>query len=293
MQVMDDVMRQAQQGSMAAIIQILNEALIEQRVRTRAVLADRVLQLLCEANTAEQLEPSTIIPKIRATLESLEPPKIHRVKLYGRIAQEQQLHWLEDVTRNPESELLWSEELVLRRSLWFRRWFQHLQIALTPDQTLPAVELNVPVLRHGLPPLLRNTLGLALLCGVSFMTGWGYHNWQAQMEQMPAPATTTTEAATPEPAPTTVVLDPNGVPVNSDDPFADAVRLAEQMSTAGQTAETASQWAALAEQWQQAANLMKAVPQNHPRYATAQERALTYTEYSQVAQQQANARQGE
>ncbi|MEA5420217.1 hypothetical protein VB712_13385 [Spirulina sp. CCNP1310] len=290
MQVMDDVMRQAQQGSMAAIIQILNEALIEQRVRTRAVLADRVLQLLCEANTAEQLEPSTIIPKIRATLESLEPPKIHRVKLYGRIAQEQQLHWLEDVTRNPESELLWSEELVLHRSLWIRRWFQRLQIALTPDQTLPAVELNVPVLRHGLPPMLRNTLGLALLCGVSFMTGWGYHHWQSQIEEIPPAATPITETAPPEPSPTTVVLNTNGVPLPSDDPFADAVRLAEQMSVAGQTAETAAQWATLAEQWQQAANLMKAVPQTHPRYATAQERALTYAGYSQVAQQEANAR---
>jgi hypothetical protein len=46
---MDDIAQQARQGSVAAIIQTLNEQLVDVGIRTRAVLADGILQLLCEA----------------------------------------------------------------------------------------------------------------------------------------------------------------------------------------------------------------------------------------------------
>jgi hypothetical protein len=45
----NDIIWQARQGSVAAIIQVLNESLVLSGVRTRAVFADGVLQLLCEA----------------------------------------------------------------------------------------------------------------------------------------------------------------------------------------------------------------------------------------------------
>lgn len=288
---MDDVITQAQQGSIAAIIQILNEALIERGVRTRAVLADGVLQMLCEAGTDLQLEQATLVPKIREILEGIEPRHIRRVNICSRIAQEQQLMWLEDMAKNPDSHLLWSEEILLQRPNWWRRLQRRITPSSLPPSPKPPVALNVPVMRSGLPPMLRNSIGLVILCGVSFAAGLGYQYWRSQPIPTTATPPSTPVAASPSPTPTTVLVSPRPTPANDNDPFAAAVRLAEQMSRAGQTAETASQWATLAEQWQVAANLMKAVPPDHPRYALAQERAVTYERYSQVAQDEATTRQ--
>lgn len=299
---MNDVITQAQQGSIAAIIQILNEALIERGVRTRAILADSVLQMLCEAGTELQLEQATLVPKIREILEGIEPRHIRRVNICSRIAQEQQLMWLEDMAKNPDSHLLWSEEIILQRPhVWRRLQRMMTSSALPTLSQKPTVALNVPVMRSGMSPMVRNSVGLVILCGVSFAAGLGYQHWRSQPQGTPTPTTSpqpVTATQQPSPTPTTVLVSPAAAPeptadVVTEDPFTAAVRLAEQMSRAGQTAATASQWSTLAEQWQVAANLMKAVPQDHPRYTLAQERAITYERYSQVAQDEAAALQSD
>ncbi len=109
----NDIAWQAHQGSVAAIIQILNEKLVESGVRTRAIFSDGVLQLLCEAPTVEQLEQSTIVQKIRQILESISPRNIRRVNINSRIVREQQLLWLTEIYRDRDNQLLWSEEITL------------------------------------------------------------------------------------------------------------------------------------------------------------------------------------
>ena len=89
----NDIAWQASQGSIAAIIQILNERLANSGVRTRAVFHSGVLQLLCEARTIEKLEKSTLVQKIRQILESIAPRNVHRVNINSRIVREQQLLW--------------------------------------------------------------------------------------------------------------------------------------------------------------------------------------------------------
>ena len=106
---------QARQGSVAAIIQVLNERLSDSGIRTRAVVADGTLQLLCEAVTPEQLEKSTVVERVRSELEAISPQRIKRVKINSRIVKEAQLLWLEEISRNPEKSLLWSEVIVLKR----------------------------------------------------------------------------------------------------------------------------------------------------------------------------------
>ncbi|MCA1992595.1 MAG: hypothetical protein LDL41_11270, partial [Coleofasciculus sp. S288] len=76
----DDIAQQARQGSVAAIIQTLNERLTGLGVRTRAVLADGVLQLLCEAAREDQLKQSILVEKIQQILEGIAPRNIRRVK---------------------------------------------------------------------------------------------------------------------------------------------------------------------------------------------------------------------
>ncbi len=57
------------------------------------------------------------------------------------------------------------------------------------------------------------------------------------------------------------------------DPFYDAVSTAMQAAEQTQTAETENEWGAIAAQWQTAIEMMKAVPENHPKYDVAQQRA--------------------
>ncbi|MCG8362376.1 MAG: hypothetical protein MJA27_03465, partial [Pseudanabaenales cyanobacterium] len=99
----NDISSQARQGSVAAIIQVLNEQLADAGIRTRAFLAQNSLQLLCEAAQPEQLEQTVVVERVRQILESISPRHIRRVKIYSRIVREHQLLWLEEVTHDAEN----------------------------------------------------------------------------------------------------------------------------------------------------------------------------------------------
>ena len=92
---MSDVAKQARQGSVAAIIQVLNEQLADLGVRTRAVIASGVLQILCEASTVEQLEQEQVVSRVQQILEEISPFGLRRVQVNSRLVREQQMLWLE------------------------------------------------------------------------------------------------------------------------------------------------------------------------------------------------------
>ncbi|MBE9129690.1 MULTISPECIES: hypothetical protein [unclassified Coleofasciculus] len=279
---MDDIARQARQGSVAAIIQILNHKLADARIRTRAVFADGMLQLLCEATMAEQLERSVVVNKIQQILEAIAPRNIRRVKINSRIVHEQQLLWLEEISRNPEN-LLWSEEIVLTKP----NLFKQLQQAFKNDPALPNKSALPKVPSRKLRERSRFRRGLASGIGVSLLVlvaGWLLYErlapqLNARTQSQVQNSTTTSQ---PESAPS-----PTPASVSSSDPFAEAVRLAIQADAAGKTAQTAAQWLDLAAQWEKASDLMGAIKPGHPRYETAKDRVLLYRQNSQLAQQQA------
>ncbi len=68
-----------------------------------------------------------------------------------------------------------------------------------------------------------------------------------------------------------------------DDPFAAAVRIANQSSASGKTATTSDQWSALAAKWQEASDLMSQVPPSHSRYPEAKSRVQLYKQFSEAA----------
>ncbi|MEL6814149.1 MAG: hypothetical protein AAFP03_04955 [Cyanobacteria bacterium J06598_3] len=115
---------QARQGSVAAIIQVLNERLADIGIRTRAVVSEGMLQLLCEAATAEQLEKTAVVNRVRTELETISPQHIKKVKINSRIVKEEQLLWLEEINRDPENALLWAEIITLKRPFFIQRWFR-------------------------------------------------------------------------------------------------------------------------------------------------------------------------
>lgn len=276
----DDIARQARQGSVAAIIQILNEKLAHCGVRTRAVLENGVLQLLCEAHKVEQLEQSTLVERIRQILESLAPRNIRRVKINTRLVREQQLLWLEDINRDPEKHLLWFQEITLAKPNIIKRLAEDIQnLSAKPDEPpLPLSGSSTSSLslareqRQFWRGIMVGGAGLGLLL---LVLGLAVSNTLGLKLGSP------TEA--PKPAPL-----PQSSP--KPDQFAEAVRLAEQAAAASKTALSRADWLAIAAKWQQAAELMDAVPPSHRDYKKAQDRRKVYRENSQKTQKQAEKR---
>lgn len=69
------------------------------------------------------------------------------------------------------------------------------------------------------------------------------------------------------------------------DPFAEAVRLAQEAVAAGETANTPEEWSRIAEQWQRASALMAIVPQSDERFAIARDRTVLYRNNGEFARQ--------
>lgn len=69
------------------------------------------------------------------------------------------------------------------------------------------------------------------------------------------------------------------------DPFSLAVSAAIEASEKTQTAQSAEEWQEIAELWETAIAQMEAVPEDHPQYDVAQDRAESYQTNLQYAQQ--------
>ena len=291
---MDDIAKQARQGSVAAIIQILNDKLAEAGVRTRAIFADGVLQLLCEAATPDQLEQSALVQRIRQILESISPRSIRRVNINSRIVREQQLLWLEEIYRDPESQLLWAEEIILAKPNLFRRLGEDLKERKPAKKSQPPFPQPASRFVREKRQFWRGIVGGASLSLLLLLVGWALYDWLGPFTITRTPASA--PASPPEPttapaiSPTPVASSTQTTAFPSSDPFADAVRLAERTSIAGRNAQTSAQWLDLAAKWQQASDLMAAVPPTDSRYGTAQDRVESYRKKSEIAQQEAKKR---
>jgi hypothetical protein len=269
----NNIVKQARQGSVAAIIQVLNEKLADSGVRTRAIFADGVLQLLCEGATLDQLEQIPLVERIRQILETIAPRNIRRVKINSRIVREQQLLWLEEINRDPERQLLWSEEIVLKKPGFFKQ--------LIEDWSARSSEVSTS---KSAPPrrkqreqrqFWRGLIGGAIASCLLLVGGWWLYNrfgsseMATQKQENPAPKQTGVPSSTTS---TTVA-----------DPFAEAVRLAERTSASGRSAKSSADWLGLASQWQQASDLMATVPASDARYKTAQSRVTDYRRNSEIS----------
>lgn len=289
----DNIVQQARQGSIAAIVQVLNDNLTDVGVRTRAVFADGWLQLLCESPQADRLDRDTVVDRIRSLLEQISPRNIRRLNLYCRIAREDQLLWLDEIRRDPETQLLWSEKVVLRRPNPIKRAIAALKTPSSPRPVALPKKIAVSKPRNR-DRFQQGLIGGAILAVLLVIGGgWAYQTWLADSsgsesltETDSEPNLDNAEPSAEDPAaPTAATPTPTATP--TPDPFAQAVALAEQASIAGQTAQTRAQWLDLAAKWQRAADFMAQVPPDDPRYETARDRTQVYRQNSDVAQQRA------
>ncbi|MEG4799674.1 hypothetical protein QUB63_09410 [Microcoleus sp. ARI1-B5] len=280
----DDIARQAREGSVASIIQILNDQLAQVGVRARAVFASGVLQLLCEAATPQLLEQSSLVDRVREILEGLSPRNIHRVNINSRLVREHQLLWLEEISRDPENQLLWSQEIKLRKPNLFKR------LALSYHERQAKGKRALPRIAAPRSMQQPRQFQRGIVGGVSLtVLLLAAAIYKALNSPVPNSTAATTQAvATATPNPVTPESKISKETANSAvDSFAQAVRIAEQAATDGKTAQSREDWLVVATKWQQASDLMAAVSPNHPRYSTAVNRTALYRQNSDKAQLEA------
>lgn len=260
----NDIFRQAHQGSVAAIIQVLNDKLADSGIRTRAIFANGILQLLCEAPTAEQLEQTMLTDRVQKILDEIEPRSVRRVNINSRIVREQQLLWLEEINRDPDGQVLWSKEIILERKNPLKRfltdWREDRLDSLDRPKTVS------PSLIREKHQFTKGIVGGLGLSAALLLAGWGIYTWQNGRSTIASTSIQSASAVKPEP-----------------DNFAMAVRLAERASEIGRTAQTPAQWKNLADTWGKASVLMGTVPASDKRYAIALDRTALYRRYQEAA----------
>ncbi|MEQ8386115.1 MAG: hypothetical protein RH949_27525 [Coleofasciculus sp. A1-SPW-01] len=285
---MDDIAKQAHQGSVAAIIQMLNQQLADDRVRTRAVFAEGVLHLLCEAPVVEPLERSVLVNHIQKILEDIAPRNIRRVNINSRIVQEQQLLWLEEISRNPD-HLLWSQEIVLSKPSLLQQWIKAFKSPkVEPKKKTQLPQVSFRKVKQNPRFQRRFVSGISVLV-LLLLAGWFVYDRLIPTLN----ASTTPQEPTPPPTPVSPSPTTPSTTATPSDPFTEAVRLAIEADAEGKTANTAAQWLDIAARWEKASTLMSSVNPDHPRYDIAQDRVILYRQNSQLAQQQAKQRQSQ
>lgn len=299
----NDIASQASQGSIAAIIQVLNEKLAHSGVRTRAVFDSGVLQLLCEARTKESLEKSSLVQKIKQILESIAPRNVHRVNINSRIVREQQLLWLEEINRDPENQLLWSEQITLKKPNVLKRIIRDFQENKKESQKLqlpqPQSSRHLIISNKSKPKksFLGGMMNVFGLCLLILSAGWlTYYFLGSRIKNLIETATLKYESPN-ESEIKSSKIDINNNQLNTpqaasqnlqDDIFYTAVRIANQAVEDRKTANTSDKWLDVAEKWQYASDLMAEVPSTHSRFKEAQSRIQLYKEYSDLAKEKAN-----
>jgi hypothetical protein len=277
-------LRQAYQGSVSAIIQILNDRLLSQGVRTRAIFEGRVLQLLCEAADVQQLEQGPLVEQVKSVLEEISPRNIRRVQIHGKITDEQQLLWLDEIRKNPDS-VLWSEEIVLSRPNLMSHFFAGLK---KDGPEMPAYAQDSPRAnnRSGAMAGPQRIAGAVLGVGVLALAGFGA--WKL-LQPTPSGVTVATSSQPSGKTPLAGTKPASTVakPGAANDDFAAAVRLAQDAAQSTKTAQSPAQWDAIAQKWGQAADLMAKVPSASQNYPVAQDRTVKYRANQAIAQQKA------
>jgi hypothetical protein len=286
----NDIRKQAHQGSVAAIIQVLNQELSDVGVRTRAVYDGGVLQLLCEGDTPDQLDQATLPDRVKVILENLAPRGVRRVNINSRIVREQQLLWLDEISREPD-KLLWYQEINLIRPNFIKTMMEDVQDSLKRSEPIGGLS---PRQQREKQQFWRGIIGGIGATTALILLGWGIFNLTQQKStdtannsasnsaNAPKPAAQQTQAqaqkpADPDPAKPVESPKPVDAPKTADsDAFGNAVRLAQESVTLGPKAQSASDWQTIADKWGKASELMAQIPQSDKNYSIAQDRTILY-----------------
>ncbi len=276
----NDIRKQAHQGSVAAIIQVLNQELSDLGVRTRAVYDGGVLQLLCEGDTPAQLNQDTLPDRIKNILELLAPRGVRRVNINSRIVREQQLLWLDEISREPE-KLLWYKEVNLVRPNFIKTMIEDVQesMANRSDQQIGGPSARQ---QREKKQFWRGIIGGIGATTVLLLLGWGVFSLinkpseTASITSNLAKSESNPSESKPPESKVSESKPPESKPTDNSESFATAVRLAEESAALGSKAQTPTDWQEIADKWGKASELMAQVPSNDKNYTIAQDRTTRY-----------------
>ena len=280
----NDIFIQARRGSVAAIIQILNEQLATLDVRIRAIFSDGVLQVLCEAPQAKQLEKSSLVEEVKQTLEEISPRNIQEVKINSRILQEQQLLWLEDITRDPENQLLWSQQITLTKPNIFKQIANNFQTNKPQPTKIPLSKTFDSKRMQKANQFQPDVIGIFFISLLMLTLGIQVNRWfnLSGIDQITASENTISQSPSP-----TNKKSSEDTEAKSKAAFTQAVRLAQKAVADGKVAQSKEEWVAIAKTWQKAAELMASVSPIYSRYDVAVNRAELYQKNSEIAKKEA------
>jgi hypothetical protein len=212
--------------------------------------------------------------------------------------REDQLLWLQEINHDQDNQVLWSQEITLAQANIFKQLFQDFTEAQTESakSDLPKTVSSRPILllnknkQHTFPKIF---LISSSSCSVLLLGCFIYNQLGNKLNVFTLPASSQSFPATRSEIPPQPAVINNIISTPDDDPFAAAVRIANQASGSGKVAVTSIQWLELAASWQQASDLMNKVPPKHIRYQEAQIRTKLYKHYSQAAQKEADKSKAE
>lgn len=284
----NEIKYQAHQGSISAIIFILNEQLKDDGITIKAVLDQGKLQILCEADRMENLDQSSVVEKIKMIFNQILPSNFSKVIINSRITKKQQSLWLEEIQEDRENNLLWYQEITIKKPNILHRFFLKYQYSQKPEvknkeilQDLAKEKVkSKKKLNKNFPWKLTFLISLSLLIigGGSWFLFRFFQNFQpSQTSKIPE--------TSPSPKLPTIPPPPDQTNI---DPFYEAVTLANSAYGEGIKATNKNQWLEIAKKWQKASELMKEVKPDHPRFREAQERIESYQKNSDIALYKAN-----
>ena len=266
-------------------MQILNKQLRDAGVNTKIASGEQgVLEILCEAGHPENLDKQRIVDCIQRSLDRIAPRRFQKVHIQSRLTNDTQLLWASTLSQGERRKLIWSENIRINHVSLFQKALKGLGLQSLVKQAAGNVgnqansagsKVSRARLKSDFDRWLGNDRRVWLIMGAiaAVSVGWAARDWALLKEQVQLQSTT-------NPAEDFPSTTGNGADF---DAFNQAVRLATQAADGGKTATTYAEWLDLANRWQQASDLMKQIPRDHPRYTEAQERVLSYRQNSEVA----------
>ncbi|ABG50414.1 conserved hypothetical protein [Trichodesmium erythraeum IMS101] len=279
----NDTFMQARQGNIAAIIQVMNENLAKLGVRIRAIFSDGVLQVLCEAPEPQHLEKSSILKEVKQTLEEISPRNIQQIEINSRIFKYPQLLWLEDITKNPDNKLLWSQKIILTKPNIFKQIANNFYINKLKRTKIPMSKGILLKRMQRLDQFQPDIIGIFLLSLIMLTLGIQVNRWlnNSWIDQI-----TTSENIASQPSFLNDKKSSEDTELKSKVAFTQAVRLAQKAVAYGKIAKSKEEWMAIAKIWEEAAELMASVSPSYSRHDVALDRAEIYQKNSDIAKTQ-------
>lgn len=280
------------QPNAQSISQLLNQSLQPLGITAKAVIKPDCLHILLESDRVPARQD--LVRLVREEIISQGIESIPKMLVYGRMKGTKEGQWSEEVDLSavgPPDEDEYPEVYEEKED---EEPLDDYDEPTDMEEELIEEETPAEESKQKSSEKIKKLLPIAAIILVLLLLGagvWWFLNQKPAPQPTPAPAPKpSTVPATPEkPQP----ANPTSPPSSGVDP-AQGWRLAINKATSAaeltQTAQTKADWETVASQWNEAIELLKIVPSDHPEYDRAQQKIVEYQRNLEYAQRVAASR---